>query len=188
MKKVLILASGNGSNAENISKFLKKTDSGNEVKVLCNVKNAGVFKKMTNLKIPCILFEIDNKTYLIKECQNFKPDLIILAGYLKKIPSKLIEIFKKKIINIHPSLLPKYGGKGMYGDNVHNQVLLNNEKETGITIHYVNEKYDRGEVIFQKKINLQKDETLKTIKEKIKNLEIKYFPTIIYQLLYGRKY
>tara|TARA_S200000501_G_scaffold333795_1_gene337420 strand:- start:3 stop:233 length:231 start_codon:yes stop_codon:yes gene_type:complete len=76
----------------------------------------------------------------------------------------------------------------MYGDNVHNQVLLNNEKETGITIHYVNEKYDRGEVIFQKKINLQKDETLKTIKEKIKNLEIKYFPTIIYQLLYGRKY
>ena len=96
MKKVLILASGNGSNAENISKFLKKTDSENEVKVLCNVKNAGVFKKMTNLKIPCMLFEIDNKTYLIKECQNFKPDLIILAGYLKKIPSKLIEIFKKK--------------------------------------------------------------------------------------------
>ena len=188
MKKVLILASGNGSNAENISKFLNKTDSENEIKVLCNVKNAGVFKKMTNLKIPCMLFEIDNKTYLIKECQNFKPDLIILAGYLKKIPSKLIEIFKKKIINIHPSLLPKYGGKGMYGDNVHNQVLLNNEKETGITIHYVNEKYDRGEVIFQKKINLQKDETLNTIKEKIKNLEMKYFPTIIYQLLYGRKY
>ena len=183
MKKVLILASGNGSNAENISKFLKETDSGNKIKVLCNVKNAGVFKKMTNLKIPCMLFEIDNNTYLIKECQKFKPDLIILAGYLKKIPPKLI-----KIINIHPSLLPKYGGKGMYGDNVHNQVLFNNEKETGITIHYVNEKYDRGEVIFQKKINLQKDETLNTIKEKIKNLEMKYFPTIIYQLLYDRKY
>ena len=100
----------------------------------------------------------------------------------------LIETFKKKIINIHPSLLPKYGGKGMYGDNVHNQVLLNNEKQTGITIHYVNEKYDRGEVIFQKKINLQKGETLNSIKEKIKHLEMKYFPTIIYQLLYGRKY
>jgi len=188
MKKVLILASGNGSNAENISKFLKKTDSGNEIKVLCNVKNAGVFKKMKNLKIPCVLFEIDNNTYLIKECQYFKPDLIVLAGYLKKIPINLIEIFKNKIINIHPSLLPKYGGKGMYGDNVHNKVLLNNEKETGITIHYVNEKYDRGGVIFQKKINLQKDETLNTIKEKIKNLEMKYFPTVIYQLLYGRKY
>ena len=188
MKKVLILASGNGSNAENISKFLNKTDSENEIKVLCNVKNAGVFKKMTNLKIPCILIEIGNNMYLIKECQNFKPDLIILAGYLKKIPTELIEIFKKKIINIHPSLLPKYGGKGMYGDKVHNQVLLNNEKETGITIHYVNEKYDRGEIIFQKKINLQKDETLNTIKGKIKNLEMKYFPTIIYQLLYGRKY
>ena len=188
MKKVLILASGNGSNAENISKFLNKTDSENEIKVLCNVKNAGVFKKMTNLKIPCILIEIGNKMSLIKECQNFKPDLIILAGYLKKIPTELIEIFKNKIINIHPSLLPKYGGKGMYGDNVHNQVLLNNEKETGITIHYVNEKYDRGEIIFQKKINLQKDETLNTIKGKIKNLEMKYFPTVIYQLLYGRKY
>ena len=94
-----------------------------------------------------------------------------------------IKIFKKKIINIHPSLLPKYGGKGMYGDNVHNQVLLNNEKETGITIHYVNEKYDKGEVIFQKKINIQKDETLNTVKEKIKNLEMKYFPKIIYQQL-----
>ena len=188
MKKVLILASGNGSNAENISKFLKKTDSGNEVKVLCNVKNAGVFKKMINLKIPCMLFEINNNAYLIKDCQNFEPDLIILAGYLKKIPHNLIEIFKKKIINIHPSLLPKYGGKGMYGDNVYNQVLLNNEKETGITIHYVNEKYDSGEVIFQKKINLQKYETLNTLKVKIKNLEMKYFPTIIYQLLYGRKY
>ena len=135
-----------------------------------------------------MLFEIDNNTYLIKECQDFKPDLIILAGYLKKLPANLIEIFKKKVINIHPSLLPKYGGKGMYGDNVHNQVLLNNEKETGITIHYVNEKYDKGEVIFQKKINLQKDETLNTVKEKIKNLEMKYFPKIIYQLLYGRNY
>ena len=188
MKKVLILASGNGSNAENISKFLKKTDSGNEIKVLCNVRNAGVFKKMKNLKIPCMLFEIDNNTYLIKECQDFKPDLIILAGYLKKLPANLIEIFKKKVINIHPSLLPKYGGKGMYGDNVHNQIILNNEKETGITIHYVNEKYDKGEVIFQKKINLQENETLNSIREKIKNLEMKYFPTIIYKLLYGRKY
>ena len=97
-------------------------------------------------------------------------------------------LFLKKIINIHPSLLPKYGGKGMYGDNVHNQVLINNEKETGITIHYVNEKYDKGEIIFQKKINLNKNETLSTIKAKIKSLEMKYFPIIIYQLLYGRNH
>ncbi len=95
---------------------------------------------------------------------------------------------KKKIINIHPSLLPKYGGKGMYGDNVHNQVLMNKEKETGITIHYVNEKYDKGEIIFQKKINLNKNETLSTINAKVKSLEMKYFPITIHQLLYGNEH
>ena len=152
MKKVLILASGNGSNAENISKFLKKTDSKNEIKVLCNVEEAGVFEKMKKIKIPCILIQISNNLSLLSECINYQPDLIILAGYLKKIPTELIDLFKKRIINIHPSLLPKYGGKGMYGDNVHNQVLINNETESGITIHYVNEKYDKGEIIFQKKL------------------------------------
>ena len=105
---------------------------------------------MKYLEIPCILINNSISTNLTKECLNFQPDLIILAGYLKKVPIELINIFKKKIINIHPSLLPKYGGKGMYGDNVHNQVLINKEKETGITIHYVNEKYDMGEIIFQK--------------------------------------
>ena len=188
MKKVLILASGNGSNAANISKFLKKTDSKNEIKVLCNVEKAGVFEKMKKLKIPCILVQISNSLSLLKECLNYQPDLIILAGYLKKIPAELIVVFKKKIINIHPSLLPKYGGKGMYGDNVHNQVLMNKEKETGITIHYVNEKYDKGEIIFQKKINLNKNETLSTINAKVKSLEMKYFPITIYQLLYGREH
>ena len=188
MKKVLILASGNGSNAVNISKFLKKTDSKNEIKVLCNVEKAGVFEKMKKLKIPCILVQINNSLSLLNECLNYQPDLIILAGYLKKIPAELIVVFKKKIINIHPSLLPKYGGKGMYGDNVHNRVLRNKEKETGITIHYVNEKYDKGEIIFQKKINLNKNETLSTIKAKVKSLEMKYFPIIIYQLLYGSKH
>ncbi len=188
MKKVLILASGNGSNAANISKILKKTDSKNEIKVLCNVKKAGVFNKMKNLKIPCTFLGNNFNILLIKECQNFQPDLIILAGFLKKIPDELIFVFKKKIINIHPSLLPKYGGKGMYGDNVHNQVLMNKEKETGITIHYVNEEYDKGEIIFQKKINLNKNETLSTIKAKVKSLEMKYFPIITYQLLYGSKH
>ena len=188
MKKILILASGNGSNAENICKFLKKTDSENVIKVLCNFKKAGVFQKMKNLSIPCTLVETSNNLSLKHHLEKFQPDLIVLAGYLKKIPIELIDVYKKKIINIHPSLLPKYGGKGMYGDNVHNQVLLNKEIESGITIHYVNEKYDRGEIIFQKKIDLQKNETLNTIKVKIKSLEMKYFPIIIYQLLYGRKY
>ncbi len=188
MKKVLILASGNGSNAANISKFLKKTDLKNEIKVLCNVKKASVFNKMKNLKIPCTFLGNNFNILLIKECQNFQPDLIILAGFLKKIPAELIVVFKKKIINIHPSLLPKYGGKGMYGDNVHNQVLMNKEKETGITIHYVNEEYDKGEIIFQKKINLNKNETLSTINAKVKSLEMKYFPITIHQLLYGNEH
>ena len=96
MKKVLILASGNGSNAANISKFLKKTDSKNEIKVLCNAEKAGVFEKMKKLKIPCILVQISNSLSLLKECLNYQPDLIILAGYLKKIPAELIVVFKKK--------------------------------------------------------------------------------------------
>jgi len=188
MKKVLILASGNGSNAVNISKFLKKTDTKNKIKVLCNTEKAGVFEKMKKIKIPCILIQSSNNLSLLNECINYEPDLIILAGYLKKIPKELIDFFKKKIINIHPSLLPKYGGNGMYGDNVHNQVLINNETETGITIHYVDEKYDKGEIIFQKKVYLKKDENLSTIKTKIRSLEMKYFPIIIYQLLYGRNH
>ena len=188
MKKVLILASGNGSNAVNISKFLKKIDSKNEIKVLCNTEKADVFEKMKKIKIPCILIQISNNLSLLNECINYQPDLIILAGYLKKIPKELIDLFKKRIINIHPSLLPKYGGKGMYGDNIHNQVLINNETETGITIHYVNEKYDKGEIIFQKKINLKKNETLSTINAKVKSLEMKYFPIIIHQLLYGSEH
>ena len=188
MKKVLILASGNGSNAANISKFLKTIDSKNEIKVLCNAEKAGVFEKMKKLKIPCILIQISNNLSLLNECIDYQPDLIILAGYLKKIPKELMDLFEKRIINIHPSLLPKYGGKGMYGDNVHNQVLINNETETGITIHYVNEKYDKGEIIFQKKVYLSKDENLSTIKSKVRSLEMKYFPIIIYQLLYGRNH
>ena len=97
MKKVLILASGNGSNAENISKFLKKTDSKNEIKVLCNVEEAGVFEKMKKIKIPCILIQISNNLSLLNECINYQPDLIILAGYLKKIPNELIDLFKKEL-------------------------------------------------------------------------------------------
>ena len=177
MKKVLILASGNGSNAENISKFLNKTDSENEIKVLCNVKNAGVFKKMTNLKIPCILIEIGNNMYLIKECQNFKPDLIILAGYLKKIPTELIEIFKKKIINIHPSLLPKF--KGL---NTFSRMLKNKERKAGCTVHYVNEKLDSGSKIIQKSffVNTKDDELI--LRKKTQNLEHKAFPEAIIKI------
>ena len=114
MKKVLILASGNGSNAVNISKFLKKTDSKNEIKVLCNTEKAGVFEKMKKIKIPCILIKISNNLSLLNECIKYQPDLIILAGYLKKIPKELIDLFKKRIINIHPSLLPKYVASGKY--------------------------------------------------------------------------
>ena len=115
--------------------------------------------------------------------QENKINLIVLAGFLLKLPSHLVSSYDKKIINLHPSLLPKFGGKGMYGDNVHLKVLASDEKKTGITIHYVNEEYDSGDIIFQKEIELCDVETLETLREKIRGAEYYYFPRIIKNLL-----
>ena len=168
-----VFISGKGSNLNNL--ILRSRDYNFPIKirlVICNNKNAyGICYAKKNA-IPVLIVDTKKRFFenkIIFFLLKYKISLICLAGYMKIISKNFFQRYKKKIINIHPSLLPKYGGKGMYGDNVHNQVLLNNEKQTGITIHYVNEKYDRGEVIFQKKINLEKGETLNSIKEKIKS-------------------
>jgi phosphoribosylglycinamide formyltransferase-1 len=181
MKRIVVFASGSGTNAENIIKFFNHTTIAKVTQVLCNNEQAKVFERCKNLNINCLLF---NKNDFLKEdtilnLLKQNADYIVLAGFLWKVPTKIIEAFPKKIINIHPALLPKYGGKGMYGMNVHSAVKENNEKETGITIHYVNENYDEGAIIYQAKTALNTDDTTETIAEKIHILEQRYFPRII---------
>ena len=186
-QKIILFASGNGSNAENIFRFFEKNNNVDVLTVYTNNSKARVINRFKPLGINVEVF--NRKSFingsLLKNVINQNPDLIILAGFLWKFGSDWIEAFDKKIINIHPSLLPKYGGKGMYGDHVHKAVKENCESETGITIHYINEFYDEGAIIFQEKVKLDKDDNLEDISYKVKKLEHKYFPTVIKDLLNG---
>ncbi|MGJ8744246.1 phosphoribosylglycinamide formyltransferase [Polaribacter sp.] len=181
MKRIVIFASGSGTNAENIIKFFNHTKTAKVTYVLCNNEHAKVFERCKNLNTKCLhfkkdaFFTSDEVLNLLKE----QADYIILAGFLWKIPTKIIDNFTNKIINIHPALLPKYGGKGMYGINVHKAVKENKETETGITIHYVNANYDEGAIIFQAKTTLLEEDTPDIIAEKIHILEQQYFPRVI---------
>ena len=186
-QKIILFASGNGSNAENIFRFFKNKKNVDVLTVYTNRSKAGIINRFKPLGINVEVF--NRKSFingsLLKNVINQNPDLIILAGFLWKFGSDWIEAFNKKIINIHPALLPKYGGKGMYGDHVHKAVKENCESETGITIHYINEFYDEGAIIFQEKVKLDKDDNLEDISYKVKKLEHKYFPTVIKNLLNG---
>lgn len=186
-QKIILFASGNGSNAENIFRFFKNKKNVDVHTVYTNRSKAGIINRFKPLGINVEVF--NRKSFingsLLKNVINQNPDLIILAGFLWKFGSDWIEAFDKKIINIHPSLLPKYGGKGMYGDHVHKAVKENCESETGITIHYINEFYDEGAIIFQEKVKLDKDDNIEDISYKVRKLEHKYFPTVIKDLLNG---
>lgn len=181
MKNIVILASGSGSNAENIIKYLENNAEINVIEIVCNRKDAYIFERAKKLNIPCTYIknsEIRESDILLKLLKS-KADFIVLAGFLLKVPENIIEAFPNKIINIHPALLPNYGGKGMYGMHVHQAVKENKETETGITIHYVNENYDEGAIIFQAKTALTKDDTPESIAQKVHQLEYKYFPEVI---------
>lgn len=181
MKRVAIFASGSGSNAENIINYFNKTQTATVSKVYCNNKNAAVFERCKRLQVDSVLFSRGDffKSETILSQLKATADIIILAGFLWKIPSNLIEAFPNQIINIHPALLPNYGGKGMYGIHVHNAVKENNESETGITIHYVNENYDEGGIIFQAKTQLNPSDSAQDIAQKIHLLEQEHFPKVI---------
>jgi phosphoribosylglycinamide formyltransferase-1 len=185
MKKILIFASGSGTNAENIIKFFANKSIGTVVAVFTNNSTASVIEKANKLKVSTVIFSKDelNTGIVLQKVNNFKPDLIVLAGFLLKFPQNLIDAYPNKIINIHPALLPKFGGKGMYGMNIHKAVVENNEKETGITIHYVNENYDEGNIIFQQSVLLSNNETPESVAIKIHRLEQEYFPEVIEKLL-----
>lgn len=185
MIRIAVFASGNGTNAENIIKYFAKSTKAKVVLVLSNNKDAKVLCRAQKLNVKTLHFKKEDlsnsnklNNILLKEV-----DFIVLAGFLLKIPTSLIQLFSKKIINIHPALLPKYGGKGMFGMHVHQAVKDNNEKETGITIHYVNENYDEGAIIFQKKIAVSHADSPLSIANKIHKLEYEFFPIIINKLL-----
>ena len=185
MKRIIIFASGSGSNAENIIKYFETIKTAKVTLVLSNNQQAKVFNRCNMLGVRCLFFSKKSfsATDEILNLLKMEADYIILAGFLLKVPSKITDAFPNKIINIHPSLLPKYGGKGMYGMNVHNAVKENKEIETGITIHFVNEKYDDGAIIFQEKTSISSNDTSEMIAEKIHVLEYKHFPIIIEKVI-----
>ena len=182
---IIIFASGNGSNAENIIKYFNKKKYNINWFTVTNNKDAGVIEKVTKLgsKIKIISKNDLGEEIFIHSIIGLKPALIILAGFLLKIPENFIKNFNNKIINIHPSLLPKYGGKGMYGQFVHRKVIENKEIKSGITIHFVNEKYDEGKIIFQKDIEIKEPKTSASLANQIHKLEMKFFPLIIEKLI-----
>lgn len=185
MKKIIVFASGSGTNAENIIKYFKGSALGEVVGVFTNNANAKVIERAKNNDVAVDVFSKTAlyESELLQKINTIKPDLIVLAGFLLKFPDAIIQTYPNKIINIHPALLPKYGGKGMYGMHVHRAVVENKEKETGISIHYVNEHYDEGTVIFQKSVVVLGTDTAEVVAEKIHELEQKYFPTVIEDLL-----
>lgn len=185
MKKILIFASGSGTNAENIIKYFKADKIAAVVAVFTNNPDAKVIERAQKLNVsPYIFAKTElNQAVFLQKINQFEPDLIVLAGFLLQFPEAIIQAYPNKIINIHPALLPKYGGKGMYGMHVHRAVVENKEKESGISIHYVNENYDEGAIIFQKKVTLLITDTPEVVAEKIHELEQKYFPAVIEEIL-----
>ena len=182
MKRIVIFASGSGTNAENIIKYFQKKNLAEVTLVLSNKIDAKVLDRAEKLSVPSESFtksEFIDSDKIITILRKESPDLIVLAGFLLKFPEFILKEFPNKVINIHPALLPKYGGKGMYGMNVHDAVIKDNEKISGITVHMVNNNYDEGRIVFQKSINLDKNESATSLAVKIHNLEMKYFPEII---------
>ncbi len=185
MKRIVIFASGSGTNAENIIKYFDHSAVATVVQVLTNNQNAKVIDRTKRLKIRVLTFnkkDFANDDTILNVLKK-EADFIILAGFLWRVPAKIVAAFPNRIINIHPALLPKYGGKGMYGMNVHKAVVENKEKETGITIHFVNENYDEGAIIFQEKVLVELDDTPEKVASKIHELEYEHFPRVIEQVI-----
>ena len=186
MKKIAILASGSGSNAENIANYFKEKGIAEISLILSNNPEAFVLERAKRLGIPSMVFskkEMNETDNVLDAIRNSGAEMIVLAGFLLKVPQNLLNAYEGKIVNIHPALLPKFGGKGMYGDKVHKSVVEAGEKESGITIHYVNEHYDEGAIIFQAKCVVKEGDTPDDVAAKVHALEYEHFPKVIEELL-----
>lgn len=186
MRNIAIFASGTGTNAENIIEYFSTKNNAKVTLVLSNKRHAMVLKRAQNHNVKTIFFERDD-FYVSGKVLNslllHKIDFIVLAGFLWLVPESIIERYQRRIINIHPALLPGYGGKGMYGEAVHRAVIENRETESGITIHYVNKHYDEGDVIFQTRCKVDPSDTHSTLAEKIHVLEYQHFPVVIEEIV-----
>lgn len=187
---IAVFASGAGSNAQKIISHFKNNHKARVSLIVCNNPKAGVLSIAANEGIPVLLLTKNNflVTGNVDELKNQGIDFIVLAGFLWKIPSVLIKAYPHKIINIHPALLPNYGGKGMYGSAVHSSVIEAGDRESGITIHYVDEQYDHGQIIFQAKCSLDKNETPESLAHKIHELEHEFYPKKIEDIILHQEY
>lgn len=184
--KIVIFASGTGTNAENIIKYFQDSKTARVIAVFSNNKKAPVLKKAHDLGVKALHFDREafyETNEVLNVLKDLNPKLIVLAGFLWLFPNKILKKFPNRVINLHPALLPKFGGKGMFGDAVHNAVINQKEIETGITIHFVNDKYDEGKTIFQATIPVEKDMTPSQLAGKIHQLEYQHFPIVIENLL-----
>lgn len=185
-KNIAIFASGSGTNAENIIRYFGASEFARVGLVLSNKRDAFVLERVHALGVPCEVFlrpEWENPENILSILRRYEIDFIVLAGFLLRVPDPILHAYPHKIINIHPALLPKFGGKGMYGDRVHEAVVAAGEKETGITIHYINEHYDEGDVIFQATCPVLPEDTPADVAKKVHALEYKHFPGVIERLI-----
>ncbi|ADV42577.1 phosphoribosylglycinamide formyltransferase [Bacteroides helcogenes] len=186
MKNIAVLASGSGTNTENIIRFFREKDSACVRLVLTNRQDALVLERAKRLGVPYACFaknDWESGEAILPLLQEHDIDFIVLAGFLARVPNSILHAYPNKMINIHPSLLPKFGGKGMYGDRVHEAVIAAGEKESGITIHYTNEHYDEGAVICQIKCSVLPGDTPDILAQRIHKLEYEYYPRVIEELL-----
>ena len=186
MTRIAIFASGSGSNAENIIHYFSDNKRVEVVLVLSDKSSSGVLIRAQLHSIPTLIFtknDLNESSKVHDVLKDYNIDIIVLAGFLLKIPLYMIKSYPNSILNIHPSLLPKYGGKGMYGMNVHKAVIENNEQKSGITIHYVNENYDDGAIIFQATCDIDEHDLPEDVKTKVQELELRHFPSIIESII-----
>ncbi|WP_460942980.1 phosphoribosylglycinamide formyltransferase [Spirosoma daeguense] len=186
MKRIVLFASGSGSNAEKIAAYFSENAEVDVALILSNNPKAGVIERARRLHIPVLLF--DRTTFydtnqITQLLLNQNVDLIVLAGFMWLMPTELVRAFPNKIVNIHPALLPKFGGKGMYGHYVHEAVVAAGETESGITIHYVNERYDEGQVIFQATCPVSPTDTPDDVARSVQVLEHEHYPKVVADLL-----
>ncbi len=191
IKRVAIFASGSGSNAEAIMSYAASVSTFEVAMVICNRREAGIYSRAAKYNIECIHFSkkdiLSSPDELVNLLIERRIDFIALAGFLVKIPSELISAFPDAIVNIHPSLLPKYGGKGMYGQNIHRAVIEAGEKESGLTIHLVTEEYDKGTYLFQYKVPVFVDDTPENLGDRILQKEHNYYPLVLEYACTGMK-
>ncbi len=186
MKRIAVFASGSGTNAQNLIRYYHNSQVARVTLVMVNNPRAGAIVRAHSLDVPVVVFsrtQLYKDGFVLKTLGDNDIDFIVLAGFLWLVPEDIINAYPKRIVNIHPALLPDFGGKGMYGDRVHRAVLESGQTQSGITIHYVNDRYDDGDIIFQATCPVLPDDTVDTLAERVHKLEYEHYPRVVEQLI-----